>query len=171
MIVIFLFAGALLFACSMIFMKRGTNKMIWITVGLILSIGSVVLITLNYNTYLGMKTVSKTQTFPLTSSIRGKHVLLYQQIGTKDERIYYYATNPLQQKLYKTNPTTDKIKLTHKSNISQLKITRTYRVYRNEEMRLLFSNGVPHHQFVNQHYEFKLMPGWQVQKLNASKKS
>ncbi|WP_395387310.1 DUF4811 domain-containing protein [Pediococcus parvulus] len=169
MIIIFLFAGAILFACSMIFMHRGINKMIWVTLGLILSIGSVVLIALNYNIYLGMKEVNQTQTYPLTSSVKSKHAILYQQIGTKDERIYYYATNPLQQKLAKTDPTTGTTKIKRNSKLNQVKITRKTRVYKNEEMRLLFSNGVPNKQFVSQDYEFHLMSGWTLEKVSHQK--
>ncbi|WP_412989681.1 DUF4811 domain-containing protein [Pediococcus siamensis] len=169
MIIIFLFAGAILFACSMIFIHPGIQKIIWVTVGLLLSVGSVILMTLNYNTYFGMKVVSQTQTAPLTSSVKGKHVLLYQQIGTKNERIYYYAANPLQQKLAKTNPGTGTVKVVRNAKLNQVKIVRKTRVYRNEEMRLLFSNGVPNHQFVSQDYEFHLLPGWKLQQVTQKK--
>ncbi|GEL15931.1 DUF4811 domain-containing protein [Pediococcus cellicola] len=169
MIVVFLFIGTVLLACSMIFMRRGINKFIWVLVGLVISVGSVVLMTLNYNTYLGMKEVQQTQTYPLTSSVKGKHVLLYRQLGTKNERIYYYATNPLQQKLAKTNPSTGNVTLKQKAKLNQVKITRTTRVYRNEEWRLLFGNGVANHQFVSQDYEFHLLPGWKLQKVAEQK--
>lgn len=162
MIVIFLFAGALIFAISMIFIRPGIKKTIWVTAGLILSIGSIMLLTLNYNTYLGMKKVSSTTTYPLTSSVKGRHILLYRQLGTKNERIYYYQTNPLQTKLAKTNPSTSTVTINRDTGHNQLKITRTYRIYRNEEMRLLFGAGVPNNHFVSQHYDFDLKPGWQV---------
>lgn len=162
MIVIFLFAGTLIFAISMIFIRPGIKKTIWVTVGLILSIGSIVLLTLNYNTYLGMKEVHSTTTYPLTSSIKGQHVLLYRQLGTKNERVYFYQTNPLQTKLAKTNPSTSTVTIKKNAQHNQLKITRSYRIYRNEEMRLLFSAGVPNNHFVGQHYEFDLKSGWKI---------
>lgn len=162
MIVIFLFAGALMFAISMIFVHPGLKKTIWVTVGLILTIGSIVLLTLNYNTYLGMKQVSSTTTYPLTSSIKGQKVILYQQLGTKNERIYYYQTNPLSSKLERTNPNTSSVTIHKNTNHNQLKITRSYRIYRNEEMRLLFSAGIPNNHFIGQHYQFDLKPGWTV---------
>jgi len=170
MIVIFLIAGALIFAISMIFIHPGVKKIIWVSIGLILSIGAVVVMTLNYNTFLGMKKVSQTQTYPLTSSVKGQHALAYQQLGTKNECVYFYATNPMQQKLAKTNPSTGTAKVTHNSKMSQVKITRTYRVYRNDGLRILFSNGIPNHQFVSQNYEFRLMSGWKLKKISVQDK-
>ncbi|PIO84815.1 DUF4811 domain-containing protein [Pediococcus damnosus] len=170
MIVILLIAGALIFAISMIFIRPGVKKLVWVFIGLILSVGSVVALTLNYNTFLGMKEVSKTQTYPLTSSVHGQHVLSYQQLGTKNERVYFYATNPLQQKLAKTDPSTGSVKIKHNSKMNQVKITRVTRVYRSEEMKLLFSNGVPNHQFVSQNYEFRLMSGWKLKQVTTQGK-
>ena len=54
--------------------------------------------------------------------------------------------------------------------MSQVKITRTYRVYRNDGLRILFSNGIPNHQFVSQNYEFRLMSGWKLKKISVQDK-
>lgn len=162
MIVIFLFAGALIFAMSMIFAHPGIKKNCWVTVGLVLSVGSIILLTLNYNSYLGMKLVNSTTTYPLTSSVKKQHVLLYRQLGTKNERVYYYQTNPLQTKLAQTNPSTGSVKIHKNAATNNLKITRFYWVYKNEEMRLLFGAGISNHHFAKQQYDFHLKSGWVV---------
>lgn len=163
MVAILLFVGAILFASSMIFMHSGTAKVVWVTVGLVLTLGSIVLIILNYNQYLGMKQVTTTTTVPLTSSSpTQKQVLLYRQLGTKNERVYLYRTNPLDKTMKRTNPATGKVIVKHGARYNRLVIKKTYRVYRNEEYRLLFSAGVTNHQFISQTWQFNLQSGWLV---------
>lgn len=163
MIAILLFAGVLLFAGCMIFMAAGTKKTVWVVIGLILTVGSVLLMILNYNQYLGMKKISVSHEYPLTSSLRGqKRVLLYRQIGTKNERVYLYKNNPLEPKLAHTNPEKGPVKLTQNASHNRLIVTKTYRVYQNEEMRLLFSVGVKNHDYVMTQWHFNLKPGWRV---------
>lgn len=163
MIAVTLFAGALLFAGSMIFIPRGFKKAVWVTIGLVLTLGSIILMVLNYNQYVGMKKVTVTQEYPLTSSVAAKRpVLLYHQIGTKNERVYLYRTNPLQRRLEHTNPTQGTVQVTPNAAHNRLKVTKTYRVYRNEELRLLFSVGVANHKYVMTQWHFNLKPGWQL---------
>ncbi|MCH5462426.1 DUF4811 domain-containing protein [Lactobacillus sp. LC28-10] len=163
MIAILLFAGAFLFTGSMIFMVAGTKKTVWVTIGFILTVGSVLLMILNYNQYLGMKEVSVSHEYPLTSSLKGqKRVLLYRHLGTKDERVYFYKNNPLESKLARTDPEKGSVKLTQNASHNRLIVTKTYRVYRNEELRLLFSVGVKNHDYVKTNWHFNLKPGWRV---------
>ncbi|GAT17778.1 DUF4811 domain-containing protein [Secundilactobacillus silagei] len=163
MIAITLFIGALLFAGSMIFISGGIPKAVWVTIGLILTVGSIGLMILNYSQYLGMKKVTVQQTYPLTSSITAKKpVLLYHPIGTQNERVYLYKTNPLEHGLQRTNPTQGPVQVTRNASRNQLKVTKTYRVYKSEELRLLFSTGVQNHEYVMTQWHFSLKPGWQL---------
>ncbi|WP_203651811.1 DUF4811 domain-containing protein [Secundilactobacillus yichangensis] len=163
MIAVTLFAGALLFAVSMIFIPSGFKKAVWVTIGLVLTVGSIALMILNYNQYFGMKKVTVTHEYPLISSVTAKQpVLLYHQIGTKNERVYLYRTNPLQRRLERTNPVQGPVQVTQNTAHNQLKVSKTYRVYRNEELRLLFSVGVANHKYVMTQWHFSLKPGWQL---------
>lgn len=158
-----LFGGALLFAGSMIFAAKGPNKTVGVSLGLILTLGSILLMILNYNQYLGMKKVTITHSYPLTSSVISKRqVLLYRQIGTKDERVYLFRSNPLDHRLQHTNPMQGPVKVTQNAQSNRVKVTKTYRVYRNEELRLLFSVGVKNHDYVMTQWQFNLKPGWQL---------
>lgn len=162
MIVILLFLGAVVFAVSMIFMHPSLKKKIWVTIGLLVTVGSIGAIIMNYNQYWGMKIVTTRQTLPLTSSVSGKKVLLYQGIGNGRERVYLYRNNPLEHGLKKTNPMKGTVQLNRHARVSRLVVTRRTRVYRSEEFRLLFSAGVDNHQFVSQNWQFDLPDGWQV---------
>ncbi len=167
MIAILLFAGVLLFAGSMIFMTGGTKKTVWVIIGLILTVGSILLMILNFNQYLGMKKVTVSHEYPLTSSLTTKkRVLLYHQIGTKNERVYLYKNNPLEHKLEHTDPTQGPVEITQNAKHNQLKVTRTYRVYRNEELRLLFSVGVKNHDYAGTQWHFSLKPGWHLVRMS-----
>ncbi|QEA31690.1 DUF4811 domain-containing protein [Secundilactobacillus malefermentans] len=156
MIVIFLFAGALIFAWSVIFLQHSIKKAVWVTVGFILVVGSVVLMTLNYNGYFGMKQIQTTETRPLATMGKNRQVLAYKRLGTQTERIYFYRDNPLDTKVKKTRPTISTVVLKRGAKQNAVKITRTYRVYRNEELRLLFANGVPNHQLTHSRYTFRV---------------
>lgn len=163
MIIVILFIGALLFSCSMIFISGGVKKAVWVTAGLVLTVGSIILMILNYNQYFGMKTVTVSYQYPLISSVAGKRpVLLYHQIGTKNERVYLYKSNPLEPRLQRTKPAQGPVTVTQNASRDQVKVTKTYRVYRNEELRLLFSAGVKNHQYVMTQWHFNLKPGWQL---------
>lgn len=163
MIAVILFVGALLFACSMIFISGGLKKTVWVTVGLVLTVGSIILMGLNYNQYFGMKTVRVSHQYPLTSSVSGKRpVLLYHQIGTNNERVYLYKPNPLEHRLQQTKPAQGSVTVTRNASRDQVEVTKTYRVYRTEELRLLFSVGVKNHQYVMTQWHFNLKPGWQL---------
>ncbi|KRM10202.1 DUF4811 domain-containing protein [Paucilactobacillus suebicus] len=165
MIVILLFIGAIIFAVSMIFMRPSVSKDIWVLIGLILTLGSITLIILNYHSHLGTVEENSTITYPLTSSVKGQKVLIYKQLGTKSERIYLYKTNPLNKKLEKTNPANTIVSVKNNQKTNQLKITKTYRVYPSEELQILFGVASKDHQFVRQHYQFSLKPGWQVKQI------
>ncbi|GAX04731.1 hypothetical protein IWT25_00024 [Secundilactobacillus pentosiphilus] len=163
MIAVILFVGALLFACSMIFISGGFKKAFWVTVGLILTVGSIILMSLNYNQSFGMKPVTVSHRYPLTSSISGKRpVLLYHQLGTKNERVYLYKSNPLEHRLQRTKPAQGPVTVTPNASRNQVEVTKTYRVYQNEELRLLFSVGVKDHQYVMTQWHFSLKPGWRL---------
>lgn len=166
MIVILLFVGAVLFASTMIFMQPSLKKNIWVCVGLVLTLGSIALIVENYHSHFGTTEVKSTITYPLASSVPGKHQLLYRQLGTKDERVYLYQTNPLVKKLAKTNPTNTTVTVKKNQTTNQLKITKVYRVYKSEELRLLFGISGNGHQFVRQNYQFSLKPGWTVRAVH-----
>lgn len=163
MIAIILFIGAILFACAMIFMQPGVRKTVWVCVGLVLTVGSIVLMILNFNQHFGMKEVTRTQTYPLVSSLNSKKkVLMYRPIGTKSERVYLYKTNPLDLRVSKTDPTKGKAIVHRNAAHNRLTVTETYRVYRNEELRLLFSAGVKNHSYVGTQWRFDLRPGWRL---------
>ncbi len=169
MILVFLFVGAIIFAVSNVFFKNKTVKITWSIIGLILTIGSIVLIILNSNQHFGMKTVHFTKTYSLVTSVPRKKVLLYKQIGTKDERIYFYKTNPMNKKLQNTEGKLNNVGLKEDTKKTQLKVTKKYWVYKNEEFRLLFSSGIPNHQFINRHYSFSLKSGWSTIELPTNK--
>lgn len=162
MIIFLLFAGAILFACSMIFMQHNAWRPLWIIVGLVVTVGSILLMCLNYNQQLGMEREQTTITNPLSTSVKGKHVLLYKPVGTKSERIYLYSTNPLQTKLDKTTPSTTTVALNRHAAKASMHITTVHWVYKNEEMRLLFAGGVSDHTYVGEHVTFELPASWQV---------
>lgn len=165
MIVILLFIGSITFAATMIFMRPSKAKNYWVAFGLVLTIGSIGLIIANYHSHFGTTETKTTITYPLTSSRRDKDVLLYRQLGTKNERIYLYQTNPLVKKLKKTNPATTKVSIKKNQPENQLKITKTYRVYKSEESQILFGIAGNNRQFVSQYYQFSLKPGWQVKAI------
>ncbi|ANZ64364.1 hypothetical protein AYR62_09930 [Secundilactobacillus paracollinoides] len=162
MIIFLLFAGAVLFACSMIFMQHTGWRAVWITVGLVVTVGSVLLMCLNYNQHLGMKRVTTRMTYPLTSSVTGKHILLFKPVGTKTERIYLYNTNPLQSKLEKTTPATTTVIVRHHAKTASMHIDTTHWVYKNEELRLMFAVGMGDHTFIGKHITFELPANWRV---------
>ena len=166
MIVILLFIGAVLFAATMIFMQPSFKKNCWVAVGLILTLGSIGLIVLNYHNHFGTTEVKTTITYPLTSSSQHGHQLWYRQLGTKNERVYLYQTNPLVKTLKKTNPATTTVTVKQNQATNKLKITKVYRVYSSEELRILFGISGNGHQFVRQYDQFSLKPGWHVVKLN-----
>lgn len=166
MILIFLFFGAALFTWTMIFMRPSLKKNIWVIVALILTLGSLGLIIGNYHSHLGMKVETTEINYPLTSSVKNKQILLYKQLGTKNERVYLYKTNPLDDKLSKTNPFKSHVIIQQNQKKNQLTVLSHYWVYRNEETRLLFSIGERNHQLINKTLKFQLQPHWQIQKIN-----
>ncbi|MTV83101.1 DUF4811 domain-containing protein [Secundilactobacillus folii] len=163
MVAIILFIGALLFSFAMIFMKPGLKKAVWVLIGLVFTVGSIVLMILNFDQYFGMKTVVKQNSYPLTSSLNTQQrVLMYKQIGTQNERVYLYKTNPLDKGLTKTDPAKGEAIVLRNAPHNKVTISRSYRVYRNEEFRLLFSAGVKNHTYVGTQWVFHLRPGWRV---------
>lgn len=166
MIVILLFVGAILFATTMIFMLPSVKKTCWVGIGLILTLGSIGLIVANYHSHFGTTEEKSTIIYPLASSTPKKQQLLYQPVGTKNERIYFYQTNPLVKKLKKTNPANTTVTIRRNQPQSQLKVTKVYRVYQSEELQLLFGISGNDHQFVRQYYQFDLKPGWSVNAIH-----
>ncbi|WP_252903837.1 DUF4811 domain-containing protein [Secundilactobacillus oryzae] len=120
---------------------------------------------LNFNSYLGMKEIHSTETKPLATVGQNGALLQYRQLGTKGERVYFYRDNPLEKRVKHTDATTSRVTLNRGAKTDSVRITRTYRVYRNEEWRLLFANGMPNHQLVRSHYTFSVKANEKIQKM------
>lgn len=172
MIVILVILSALLFAFTFIFAKSTWQYILTAIFG-ILFIGSIALMEMNYSHHFGMKKELTTKNVSLVSSADADslNILLYQPLGTGEEKVYLYKTKPTQKKVTQTgtNHVTNTVKKTE-TDKANLESKTTRWVYKNSFYELLFGISGNNKEYDSRENTFYLPKDWLELSTNQAKK-
>lgn len=172
MIVVLVILSALLFGFTFIFAKSIWQYILAVVFG-ILFIGSITLMGMNYSHHFGMKEEKTLKEISIASSTDNDQVniLLYQPLGTSDEKIYLYKTKPSQKKLTQTgtNHVTNIVK-TSDDNQALLKTETTRWVYKNSMYQMLFGISGNNKEYISKENIFYIPKDWLELSTDQAKK-
>ncbi|MGX6970813.1 DUF4811 domain-containing protein [Vagococcus bubulae] len=172
MIVVLVILSALLFAFTFIFAKSTWQYTLTAIFG-ILFIGSIALMEMNYSHHFGMKkeyTLKEVSIVSLADSDQ-LNLLLYQPLGTGEEKVYLYKTKPSQKKVTQTgtNHVTNTVK-TSDNNQAILKSNTTRWVYKNSMYQLLFGISGNNKEYISRENTFYIPKDWLELSTDQAKK-
>lgn len=163
MIIFLVIISVLLFAFTFIFAKSTWQYVLTVLFGIIF-LGSVTLMEMNYSHHFGMEKETTTKTSPLVSSAdaNGLNILLYQPLGTGNEKVYLYKTKTTQEKVSQTG--TDHVKnivsKTEKNDEASLETKTTRWVYKDSFYKLLFGISGNNNQYDSRKNTFYIPTDW-----------
>ena len=170
MIFVITIISVIAFALTNIFAKKAWQTFLSIIFAAIFLV-SLGFIIANDHDHYGMKRVTETTTQSLTSSADSKDMkmLLYQPLGN-GEKVFLYKTNESQIKPKSTG--TDHVtNLVKKDQTkSQLKIKKSYWVYKNNTAKFWFRFTSKNHLLIEEKNIFEVQKNWLVLSTKQAKK-
>ncbi|MEQ7032038.1 DUF4811 domain-containing protein [Enterococcus avium] len=171
MIFVITIISVIAFALTNIFAKKAWQTFLSIIFAAIFLV-SLGFIIANDHDHYGMKRVTETTTQSLTSSADSKDMkmLLYQPLGNGEEKVFLYKTNESQIKPKSTG--TDHVtNLVKKDQTkSQLKIKKSYWVYKNNTAKFWFRFTSKNHLLIEEKNIFEVQKNWLVLSTKQAKK-
>ena len=160
MILIIIILSAALYAFSYILSKKSGQTVFAMLMGIIFS-AALVFLTINFTDHFGMKKVSTEKTIELVSSAgdaSGMNVLLYQPIGTEDEKVYLYQTPG--SKKPKPTDTEKTSNVVESSDKAQLVVEKINWKYKNNFYKTLFAFAGNDNDLVEVVNHFEIPDTW-----------
>jgi hypothetical protein len=160
MILIIIIVSAALYAFSYILSKKSGQTIFSMLMGLIFA-AALVLLTVNFTDHFGMEKVSKEKTMDLVSSAgadSGMDVLLYQPIGTGDEKVYLYQTAGAKKP--KPTDTEKTSNVVESADKAQLVVEKISWKYTNNFYKALFAFAGNDNQLEEVVNHFKIPDTW-----------
>lgn len=107
----------------------------------VLIVGTVTLMTMNFHDHFGMKKETTTKTEKIASVNPKMNMILYQQIGTSKDQAVIYKNNAKQKKNTVAKPIDTKNVIKENQKETKLEVKTTNWVYKNKFYNSLFGLG------------------------------
>ena len=164
MIIILVLLSTIAFYLFTAVWQKMPGRTIWSLISLAVLVFSIVSFVLHDNRHMGMKLETTTTTSTLASPNKQLDILIYKQLGSGNEKVYVYKTDPNAKKTTTTRVaanTTSTIKRTDATNATVVKKTKRW-VYKDGFSKLMFGILSDNNEVDQVSYTFNINNQWLV---------